>query len=437
MAAVSGSPLPSSSASPSFPADSGRPSPRALWAMLLALLSGFALSQAFRTTTAMVAQGLTADFGLSPGSLGAFAGLFGLSFGVAQLLMGVGLDLYGLRRTVLTAFPLAVAGSALSATAPTYPWLMAGQLLIGVGCSPAFLACTLFIARHFPADRFAYLSGVAMGVGGLGLLFTGTPLAWLVQHGGGWRTGYAVLAVLSALSWLLIWLRVHEPTPLVPPPAQRETWGQALLGFGQLLTVPHTWGILLLGMSGYAAFLSLRGLWLAPLLMDRYHLSLVDSGNVALGLSLIALFAPGLGGRLDPGIARRRRWIGNASLLMASLFMVLAFLHGSAAASVVLILLMGLLSGYGVLQYADVRASYPPTLTGRALSAYTMAMFLGVALMQWFTGIVATWAQRQGWDAYTAVMLAIATWLALASAGFRVLPVSPLVSLENKRKTRP
>ncbi|MNL59640.1 hypothetical protein D3C87_1833840 [compost metagenome] len=98
------------------------------------------------------------------------------------------------------------------------------------------------------------------------------------------------------------------------------------------------------------------------------------------------------------------------------------------AASVVLILLMGLLSGYGVLQYADVRASYPPALTGRALSAYTMAMFLGVALMQWFTGIVATWAQHWGWDAHTAVMLTIAAWLALASVAFRVLPVSPLVA---------
>nr|WP_296338077.1 MFS transporter [uncultured Acidovorax sp.] len=399
-----------------------------LWAMLFTLLSGFALSQAFRTTTAILAQGLTAEFGLSPGSLGAFAGLFGLSFGVAQLLMGVGLDLWGLRRTVLTAFPLAIGGAALSAAAPGYAWLMVGQLMIGVGCSPAFLACTLFIARHFPADRFAYLSGVAMGVGGLGLLFTGTPLAWLVQHGGGWRTGYAVLAVLSALSWLLIWLRVHEPAPLVPPPARRETWGQALLGFGQLLTVPHTWGILLLGMSGYAAFLSLRGLWLAPLLMDRYHLTLVDSGNVALGLSLIALFAPGLAGRLDPGVGRRRWWIGNASLLMAGLFMLLAFLRVHPAASVVLILLMGLLSGYGVLQYADVRASYSPALTGRALSAYTMAMFLGVALMQWFTGIVATGAQRLGWDTHTAVMLAIAAWLALASTAFRFLPVSPLVS---------
>ena len=65
----------------------GRANERTLWAMLLTLLSGFALSQAFRTTTAILAQGLTADFGLSAQSLGAFAGLFGLSFGVAQLLM--------------------------------------------------------------------------------------------------------------------------------------------------------------------------------------------------------------------------------------------------------------------------------------------------------------------------------------------------------------
>lgn len=409
------------------PPGPGHTSERSLWVMLLALLSGFALSQAFRTTTAILAQGLTAEFGLSAQSLGAFAGLFGLSFGVAQLLMGVGLDLYGLRRTVLTAFPLAIAGATLSAVAPSYAWLMAGQLLIGMGCSPAFLACTLFIARHFPADRFAFLSGVAMGVGGLGLLFTGTPLAWLVLHGG-WRTGYAVLAGLSALSWLLIYLRVHEPAPRVPPPAERETWGQALRRFAELLVVPHTWGILLLGMSGYAAFLSLRGLWLAPLLMDRFHLTLVDSGNVAFALSLIALFAPGLSGRLDPGTAKRRFWIANASMLMAALFVALALLRQHTGASVALILLMGLLSGYGVLQYADVRASYPPALTGRALSAFTMAMFLGVALMQWFTGIVATWAQQRGADPHTAVMLAIAGWLALASLAFRVLPKSPLLA---------
>lgn len=79
-------------------------SPTVLWAMLLTLLSAFALSQAFRTVTSIIADGLRTDFGLSAESLGAFAGLFGLSFGVTQLFMGVGMDLYGLRKPYLPHF---------------------------------------------------------------------------------------------------------------------------------------------------------------------------------------------------------------------------------------------------------------------------------------------------------------------------------------------
>ncbi len=393
--------------------------------MLLALLSGFALSQAYRTTTAIVAQGLQVDFGLQASSLGAFAGLFGLSFGVAQLLMGIALDRYGLRRTVLAAAPLGIAGAALSTLAPSYGWLMAGQLLIGVGYSPAFVACTLFIARHFAAERFAFFSGLCMGVGGLGLLFTGTPLAWMVQHWG-WRMGFGVLTVLGALSWGLIFALVREPANPEGPPLTTESWGQSLARFVELLTVPHTWGIMVLGMSCYAAFLSLRGLWLGPLLIDRFGFSLLDSGNVALALSMIAMFTPAAFGRMDPGIRRRRAWIGNASLLMASLFAAMAFLHHGSA-TVALMILMGLLSGYSILQYSDVRSSYPPELTGRALSLFTMAMFLGVALMQSLTGAVGAWAGARGMEPYRVVLLAIAAWLALASLAFRLLPASPLL----------
>jgi MFS family permease len=393
--------------------------------MLLSLLSAFALSQAFRTITSVMATGLQQDFGLTAQSLGAFAGLFGLSFGVTQLLMGIGMDLYGLRRTVLVAFPLAIAGSALSAAAPNYGWLMVGQLLIGIGCSPAFLACTMFISRHFPIEGFAFLSGVGMGVGGLGLLFTGTPLAWLVQHNG-WRSGFALLAVMAAASWLLIWWRVHEPVHAGAQAARRESWGVAVRRMAALFTLPHTLGIMILAMACYASFLSLRGLWLGPLLINRYDFSLVESGNVALIVSLISLFSPAFFGRLDPGAARRRRWINNYSLLMGSLFLVMAFLH-HAWANVALIFAMGLLSGYSVLQYADVRSSYPPELTGRALSLFTMAMFLGVALVQWFTGWVAAWAEAWGVEPYLAVMASIAAILVGASTAFRFLPASPLL----------
>ncbi|BCX51975.1 MULTISPECIES: MFS transporter [Comamonas] len=411
------------SAAEAAPSASPKPDSSA-WAMLVCLLTGFALSQAFRTVTSIIADGLRTDFGLSAQSLGSFAGLFALSFGVAQLLMGIGMDIYGLRRTVLLAFPLSIAGAALSALAPSYSWLMLGQLLIGVGCSPAFLASTMFIARHFPADKFAYLSGIGLGLGGLGLLFTGTPMAWLVQHMG-WRAGFALLAVLSALSWLLIFFKVHEPE--LPGDAQpKPGFMQALQGFGSLLLLPHTWGIVLLGMVSYASFLTVRGLWLSPMLMDRYQFSLVTTGNVALACSVISLFVPSMFGRLDPGPARRRQRIARFALLMATVFVALALLHQSVG-SVLLLLVMSVLSGYGTLIYADVRSSYPPATTGRALSIFTMAMFLGAALMQWLSGLVAGVAERQNADIYQAVMLMIAAMLGSGVLAYQLIKPSPLL----------
>ena len=390
--------------------------------MLLSLLSAFALSQAYRTVTAIMATGLKTDFGLSAASLGAFAGLFGLSFGVTQFIMGISMDMLGLRRTVLSALPLAVVGSAVSAWAPEYRWLMLGQLLIGVGCAPAFLACTVFISRHFPSSRFAFMSGVGMGVGSLGLLFTGTPLAWLVQHTG-WRSGFLLLSVLTALSWVLIWRRVHEPVALVPEPAP-EGWRVAARRYGALFLMPHTPGIVLLGMVGYASFLALRGLWIGPMLIDRYDFSLVETGNMALAMSLIAVFSPALFGRLDPGPARRRKWVGNLSLLVSTLYLAIGLVHHQVL-NLALVLCISVLTGYSVLQYSDVRSSYPPDLTGRALSIFTMSMFLGVGLMQTFTGWVADWALHHGWEPYRAVMTAIALLLAMGSTAFRWLPASP------------
>ena len=88
-------------------------------------------------------------------------------------------------------------------------------------------------------------------------------------------------------------------------------------------------------------------------------------------------------------------------------------------------LAVGLLSGYMVLQYADVRSAYPPAMTGRAMAVFTMAMFLGVALMQWVTGVAASLASARGADPYLAVMLTIAGMLATGAIAFRLLPGPP------------
>ena len=399
--------------------------------MLAALTCGFALSQAWRTVAAIMAAPLQADFALNAQALGLFAGAFHFAFGAMQLFMGIGIDLHGVRRTMLSAFPIAIAGSILSALASNFATLVAGQVLIGIGCAPAFLVCTVFIARHLPSERFAAVSGLTLGLGGIGMLLTGTPLAWLIQATS-WRMGFWVLAGLAALAWLLIYRVVHEPAP---PPAvasaraaqPKESLWQAVAKFGTLFTQPHTLGIVLLSAVGYASFITLRGLWLGPMLIERHGFSLVQSGNVALLMSLASLFGPPLFGRFDPGPLHRRRWIVGFTLLLAALFAAFALTH-STLVDVIGPIVIGLLSGYMVLQYADVRAAYPAAITGRAMAVFTMAMFMGVALMQWLTGVVALAASAHGMEPFTAVLATIAALLAAGALAFSILPAPPTLA---------
>jgi len=398
-------------------------SARPATSMLIVLASAFALSQAFRTVGAMMATPLAQHFGLGAQALGLWAGTFHFMFGAAQLAMGVSIDLYGVRRTVLTAFPLAIAGAVLCALAPSFHALLLGQAMIGVGCAPAFLACTVFIARHFEASRFTAMSGLAMSMSGLGILFTGTPLALLIEAAS-WRAGYACLAGFALLSWAFVFWRVHEPARAVPVPAAgRQSLGKAVRELLPLFAMPHTLGLLCFACVSYAAFITLRGLWLGPVLHDRHGLSLVNAGNVALVMTLAGIVSPVLFGRLDPGDARRGRWLMACALVAAAMFALMACTH-SLALDIGLPIVYGLLSGYSVLQYSYTRAAYPAAMTGRALSLLNMAIFLGVSLMQWTTGVAASWAGAHGVEAYRAVFLTITAMLVAGSTAFWLLPRS-------------
>src|SRR5205085_3991536 len=238
--------------------------------------------------------------------------------------------------------------------------------------------CTVFIARRFPPGQYASVNGAALGIGSVGLLLTGTPLAWVIEAWS-WRAGYIALAACGALAWIAILLFVREEPRREGSEAVHVM--TALRGYGELFRLPHTAGIIGLALFTYASFLALRGLWLGPLLIDRYGYTLVQSGNVALVLSALGIVGPPLFGRLDRGdFARRRRWFVGCTIACAALFAAMAA-HVPGAAEVALSLGVGLLSSYMVMQYAGVRASYPAQMTGRAMAVFTMAMFLGVAIM--------------------------------------------------------
>ncbi len=398
--------------------------------MLSALVFAFAMSHAFRTVTPIMAEQLQSELGTSPSALGLFAGAFHLAFAAAQPVIGVALDRWGPRRTVLVAFALSVLGSLVAAAAPGTAVLIAGQVLIGIGCAPALLAAMVFTTRRYRQDDFARISGLIFGFGSLGMLITSTPLALVVEHVS-WRAAFLVLGVLSAATWMAVFLLVDEEP--VDASQNAESLSDALSGLGSMLFYRHSAGILCLAAITYAGIMALRGLWLGPLLTERHGLSVVEVGNVAFAATLVGVFSPIVFGYLDRGARRRRFMIIGCSLALAVSFAAIS-VGTPALADVALTIGTLFMSGFITLQYADLRAAYPPEQIGRALSMYTMAMFAGVAAMQWLTSVAASWGASNAIEPVAAAMITVAGLLVAGAIAFRVLPWPPGLRLSPEPK---
>ena len=227
---------------------------------------------------------------------------------------------------------------------------------------------------------------------------------------------------LVHLAWAAMWWLVHEPAaPAAAGSGPRPSPLAALRELLGLFALPHTLGLVAYAAVAYAGFITLRGLWLGPLLVERHGFSLVASGNVALAMTLASMASPALFGRIDPGGARRVRWLLGFAVLAALMVGTMGLVH-VAWADVALAIAYGLLSGYGVLQYGYVRDAYPAHLRGRALSLFTMAMFLGISLMQWASGLAASLAPRAGVEPFSAALLTMSALLLAGALAFWRLP---------------
>jgi hypothetical protein len=66
--------------------------------------------------------------------------------------------------------------------------------MIGIGCAPAFLVCTVLIAKRFAPEKFAAVSGIALGSREMDLKFA------IREHRGLTSTFSLRLAISSRFS---------------------------------------------------------------------------------------------------------------------------------------------------------------------------------------------------------------------------------------------
>ncbi|MFM5924158.1 MAG: MFS transporter [Novosphingobium sp.] len=223
-----------------------------------------------------------------------------------HLLAGWLIEKLTARRALALALAIWSLATLLTGLATGFAMLLMLRLLLGLGESAGFPASSKLLAEALPPGRLGAANGL-VGAGlmlgnGLGILLGGLILAKL-----GWQALFFVFGGLSLL-WLLPWLAMTRPAPVLPTDAQPV---EPAPGYAQMLSHRETWGAML-GMfcSNYPYFIVLS--WLPLYLVKQQGFTITQmawlGGLVYLFGALINLFG---GPWIDRLIARG----GNAPAL--------------------------------------------------------------------------------------------------------------------------
>ena len=230
-----------------------------LVAVIVCFGAVFVLSQFFRASNAVIAKTLSAEFGLSPEALGLLTGMFFFAFGAAQIPLGIVFDRFGARRTVPVVLTAAIAGSILYGLADGEAMLIAGRVLLGVGCSGVLMGSLFLFGQWAPAASFSTWMGRMIAIGGAGGLLSTSPLAAIAETLG-WRVAFWGAAGLTAAGAIAIYALARDrPSSERGGAIPAEGLRESLSGVRAALATPGFPTLTLMGFASYPVVITVAG----------------------------------------------------------------------------------------------------------------------------------------------------------------------------------
>lgn len=389
------------------------------------------LNQANRGMVATIGPLLAIEFGLSASELGLLAACFFAAYALAQLPIGVALDLHGPRKVQSTLALVSAAGFVISALAPDVWVLALGRIVCGFGLAAGLMAMLKANTQWYPKHRVAAVTGAGLFLAGMGGMSATVPVQWAVPLLG-WRGIFVLLAVLAVA--VSIWIRFAVPDR--PPGAvvpQKRSMAREIGEFGRIFRDRPFLRFLPAIMVLSALNFTFQGLWAGPWLRDVagmedgpravallvYALGLV-TGSLVTGQAASFAQARGFSPMFVPYLG-----MGGVLVCLATLVAAPAGFWTIAAVW----FCFSFCGSVGVAGYAAVGQGFPPELQGRVATAINFSMLVLVFLFQTGIGaILDLWPRTAngGWDpAGYAVALSVtfllqalaALWIVVAPRG--------------------
>lgn len=319
---------------------------------------------------------MSADLGVSVGSAGLTVTLFGILAGLLAPVLVVATGRWDRRTVVLAILGAFAAGNLLTALAPSFPTLLAVRLAVGAvhGLMWAIVA-RVAVRLVQPGDGVRATAVVFTGISAA--LVLGVPAGATLAGTLGWRSGFALLAGLAAVTWGALFTVLPRLPPDAPPRA---------VEIARLVTSPTLRFPLIVTavvvIGNYCAYT-----YVTPLLVDR------GVGPDRIGLLLMGYGVTGVAGNFVAGALARRRgttlralgrllvgFLTALTLSMLALAVVLVAFRSAPPAAVIALFAWGLTyAGLPVLLQTTVFAAAPAAREA-ATSIYVLVFNTSIAL---------------------------------------------------------
>lgn len=367
------------------------------WRILVCACLTYVISQFYRSANAVIGPDLMTELRLTPDDLGILTGAFFLTFSVSQLPVGIALDRWGPRRTILTTLAVALVGALAFANGRNLFELSVARVILGFGCAALLIGPLVLFSRWFPADRFAQISGILIAVGNLGVIASTAPLAWFSATFG-WRAAFYVTATITVLLIVMSFFVIRDhPDPQKAKSGAGESLADALRGVGTVIRHPAFPYLFVIIFTAYATFITILGLWGGPFLHDVHGLDSAARGNIMIFMAVGAAAGYFIWGPLDR-VFNTRKWLLAAGVggQVVCLAVIVAIPGLSLLNITILFTLLGILNGCSVMIFAHARSVFPPELVGRSMTTLNIGTMGGAAFQQIVTGYLMTWQTPPG-----------------------------------------
>jgi MFS family permease len=382
--------------------------------VFLAFALAYFLSALVRAITATLSPLLRVEFSLSAGDLGLLGGGYFLGFALTQLPLGKWLDKHGPRTVSMCFLSIAVLGCAAFAVAPNFVGLLAARILCGVGVSACLMAPLAAYRRWFNPEAQLRANSWMLMTGSLGMVAATLPVQWLLPVMG-WRSMFGALAGLIALSIVVLaWRLPAWPTkPAVSAAVQdggyRSIWQHAYFR-------RHLWS----GFFIYGGLIAIQTLWAVPWLTQVSGYTPVQAATGLFWINVCMLVTFWTWGMLNPYLSRRglhADWLIARGIPLSLATLAIICIAGTATQWWAwAIFCMG--CSFMSLAQPAIGMAFPQALAGRALSAYNLAIFSGIFVVQWGIGLLIDAFKWMGLDTISAFRAAFAVFFVCSLAAY-------------------